>query len=104
QALQRGVDVEHAATARAQHVPRQLEQADAGRVQEGGNRLLFVEAAGVAEIEDVDAAELVVWRVVDQPLDGGDAVRVRCLAQNCEQCLRFTHDPRLRSNLAGPPV
>src|SRR3546814_10234826 len=41
--LQRGVGIEHPAAARAEHVPRQLEEAEPGGMQEGGNGLLFVE-------------------------------------------------------------
>ena len=46
-------------------------------MQEGGNSLLFVETATLRKIESVDAAELMIRCVVDQPLYGGDAVRVR---------------------------
>ena len=55
-------------------------------MQEGGDRPLFVEPVAAREIQHVDAAELVVRRLGDQPLDGGDAARVRRLAQNGKQC------------------
>jgi hypothetical protein len=73
-------------------------------MQEGSDRLLFVEPMAAREIQNVDAAELVIRRVGDQSFDGGDAVRVRRLAQNCEQCQRFANEPRLRPKSDGAPV
>jgi hypothetical protein len=81
-ALQRGIGVEYAAATRAQHVPRQFEQADAGGMQEGGDGLLLVEPVAAREGQNVDAAEVVIRRIGDQPLDDGNAARIRRLAQN----------------------
>jgi hypothetical protein len=46
-------------------------------MQEGGNRFLFVETAAPRKVESVDAAELMIRCVIDQPLYGGDAVCIR---------------------------
>ena len=84
-ALERGVGVQHAAAARAQHVPRHVEQADLRGVQERRDRPLFVEAFAPGEIEHVDATELSIRRIPDQPLDGGHAGGVGRLLQDREQ-------------------
>ena len=84
-ALERGVGVEHAAAARAQHVPRHVEQADLRGVQERRDRPLFVEAFAPGEVEHVDASELSIRRIADQPLDGGHAIGVGRLLQDREQ-------------------
>src|SRR6266702_171383 len=49
--LERGTGVEHAAAAGTEYVPGQVEQADAGRMQERGDRPLFIEPASRREIE-----------------------------------------------------
>jgi hypothetical protein len=68
-ALQRGVGVQHAAAARAQHVPRHVEQADPCGVQEGRDRALFLEPFASREVEHVDAAQPAIGRLADEPLD-----------------------------------
>ena len=61
--------IEHPGTARAQHIPRELEEAEARGVQKGGDRFLFVEAPLRREIEHVDPAQIAVRRIPHQLFD-----------------------------------
>jgi hypothetical protein len=104
--LERGICVEHAAAAGAEHVPGQVEQTDPRRMQEGGDDPFFVEPAFGGECEHVDAVERRVRAVAHQRLDGGDHLGVRRLAQHREQGLGFPeldliHGPSLRENGAA---
>src|SRR5439155_11866098 len=69
-ALQRLARLEHAAAARAQHVPRQLENPEPGSVQKCGDRTFFIEMPPCREIQHVDAAKRAIRGVLDQRLDG----------------------------------
>ena len=89
--LERRADIEHAAAAGTQHVPRQFEQAEPGGVQERGQRALFVEAVLGGEIEHIDAAEVAIGRFTNRLLDGGNAIGIGRLPQHAEKSFRFTH-------------
>ena len=58
--IQRRGDIEHAAAGRAQHVPRQLEEAELGGVQERGDGALLVEPVRGGKGEHIDAGKLAV--------------------------------------------
>ena len=79
--------IEHAAAARAQHVPVQLEQAEPRGVQEGADDLLLVEPALGGERQHVDADRCAVLAVADQRLDRGEHRRDRptCAARRTER-------------------
>jgi hypothetical protein len=85
------LSVEHAAAARAEHVPRQFEQPKPRSVQERGNRLLFVEAMLGGEAQHVDAAEIAIRRIANGPLDRGNAIGVSRLPQHAKKGFRLAH-------------
>ena len=87
--LQAGAGVEHPAAARAQDVPRQFEDAEPRRMQEGGDDILLVEMLPRGESEQVDAAQRAVRRLGHETLDGRDGLRIDRLAQYREQALRL---------------
>jgi hypothetical protein len=95
--------VEHAAAAGTQDIPRQLENANAGGMQEGADHSLFVQAALGREIEDVDAAKLVIGSVPNQCFHGSDRVRVGRLPHDAEQALgaRFAQGAKSTSKSGG---
>ncbi len=68
-ALQRGAAVEHAAAARAQHVPRQFENAEPRRMQKSGNCPLLIEPGLPGKIQHVDPAQGTVRSIPNQRLD-----------------------------------
>ncbi|MHC2344304.1 hypothetical protein ACVMIL_005470 [Bradyrhizobium barranii subsp. barranii] len=73
---------QHAAAARTEHVPAEIEQSKPRRMQEGGDRVLFVEAVVPGEIEDIDAVELVVLAALDETRDRIDHLGIGGLFQN----------------------
>lgn len=58
--FQRCRDVEHATAGRTEYVPRQIENAELGCMQEGRDSVLLVEAASGREGKHVDADKLAV--------------------------------------------
>ena len=90
--LERGAGIENAAAARAQHVPGEIEQAQARRMQEGRDQALRVEPGLGREIRNVDAVEVAILSVPDQPLDRIRRIGVGRLPQHREKVLDFTHD------------
>ena len=99
--LERRADIEHAAAAGAQHVPRQFEQAEPGGVQERGQRALFVEAVLGGEIEHVDAAEIAIGRFAHHLLDGGNAIGIGRLPQHAEKSFRIAHNSQSYAGLSA---
>ena len=91
QRFQRGMRVEHAAAAGAEHVPAQIEQPEPRCMQEAGNHLLLVEAGLRRKIQQVDPVELAILAVLDQMLDGVGDRGIGGLLQDCKQRLRFAH-------------
>jgi len=92
QRLQGRVGVEHAATARAQHVPGQIEQAQPRCMEEAGNHPLFVEPGPRRKVQHVDAVELVVLALLDQYPDRIGHRWVGGLLQHGELGLDVAHD------------
>ncbi len=92
QRFQRGVRVQHAAAARAQHVPGEIEQPEPGSMQKSGNHPLFVEPGPLRKIQHIDAVELVVLAVLDQFADGVRYRRIGGLLQYGKLRLGFTHE------------
>src|ERR1700760_1951622 len=90
--LQRVMRIKHAAASGAEHVPGKVEQSKPGGVQEAGNDLLFVEAVGFRELQDVDAVELVVLAIPDKMDDGSGNCRIGDLLQRRKLGFQFTHD------------
>ena len=88
-AFQRRVGFEHAAAAGAQHVPRQLEDAEPRRVQKRGDYPLLVEVILRGESDRVYAAQRAIRRLGDKMLDCGNGFAVGGLAQRREQRIRF---------------
>ncbi len=84
-ALQRRVGVQHAAAARAQHVPRHVQKADLASLQERGNRPLFVERLAVGKVEHVDARQPAVGRIAHQSFKCCDTIGISRLPQQCKQ-------------------
>jgi hypothetical protein len=99
--LERGVGVQHASAARAEHVPRHLEQTEAGGVQEAADHPVLVEAVLPGEVEDVDAVELEVLALGDEALDGRRHLGIGGPPQHVEERLGSAHvlavSPRIRS-------
>ena len=60
-------------------------------MQEGGDRVLFVEAMLPGEIEDIDAVELVILAVLDEVRDRVDHLGVGGLLQNGKLGLDVAH-------------
>ena len=79
--------VEYAAAARTQDVPRQLENSNAGCVQERGDDALFVKAPFSRKIQNVDPAKLAIGAVADQRFHGGNHLRISGLPHYAEQTL-----------------
>jgi hypothetical protein len=96
--------IEHAAAAGTEHVPRQLEQAEPRRVQEGGDHPLFIEAILGGEGERVDAAEVAIGRLAHRALDRGNTLGVGRLPQHAEKGFGFAHRSRSRSRRIGPSI
>ena len=88
---QRGARIEHAPTARAQHIPRELEEAEARGVQKGGDRFLFVETPLRREIQHVDPAEVAIRRIPHQLLDRTYDAGIGGLLQKRKQVFGFAH-------------
>src|SRR5258708_38543965 len=83
--------IEHAATARAQHIPCQIEQAQPRRVEEAGNHPLLVEPGLPGKIQDVDPVELVVLAFLDEPGNCIGHRRIGGLPQYRKMCLNVAH-------------
>ena len=94
--LQRHGDVEHAPAGRAHHIPRQFENAELGRIQEGGDGALLVQALRGCECEDIDAGKIAVGAGFDEPLDGRRGFGIGRLAKCREKGLAIAHGPNLR--------
>ena len=94
-ALQGRAGVEHAATARAQHIPGQLENPEPGGVEEGCDRTLFVETPLCGKFQNVNAAECAIRGILNQLLNGIHGVGIGRLAQNRKQIFGFAHGPIL---------
>ena len=79
--LQRGVGAEHAAAARAEHIPLHLEETETGCMQKRGDDLLGIEAVLRREGKRIDAREIAVGAVRDHAsmaaTAAGSAVRRR---------------------------
>jgi hypothetical protein len=56
----------------AEHVPRQLEETKSRRMQESGDRLLFVEAAVLCECQRVQPVQCPIGSVSHEVLYRGD--------------------------------
>ena len=98
--LQRCSRVEHAAAARAQYVPGQLEDAKPRGMQERRDYRLGLRAPSGGEIQHVDAAELAIGALTDQSLDGGRDSGIGRLPQGRELDVPLAHarNPRLNSD------
>ena len=96
QRLQRGMRIEHAATAWAEHVPGEIEHPEPRGVQEARHHLLLIEAGPAREIEQVNAVERAVLAVLDQVLDRIDDARIGGLLQHRKQRLGFAHGVGLK--------
>jgi hypothetical protein len=83
--------VEHPSAAGAKHVPGQIEQPDPRRVQKRRDDALLVQSALGREIHDIDAAEPVIWRVPDEPLDCRHDIGIGRLPQDLEHGLGIAH-------------
>ena len=92
--LQRGVGVEHAATAAADDVPGHLEEADPRRMQQGGDEALLLDPGFRREVEGVDLVERVIGRIADHLLDRCDGIGIGRLPQDSEQGCGFAHGAR----------
>ena len=84
---QRSGGIEYAAAAGTQDVPGQLENSNAGCVQERGDDALFVKAPFSRKIQDVDPAKLAIGAVADQRFHGGNHLRISGLPHYAEQAL-----------------
>ncbi len=93
--FQRGVGIQHAAAARAQHVPGKIEQPHPRRMEEAGNHPLFVEPGALRKIQHVDTVKLVVFALIDQPSDGIGDRGVGGLLQYRNLGLDLAHTERL---------
>ena len=89
--FQRLRSVEHAAAAGAEHVPRELEQSQPRRMQEGRDHALLIEPAGGRKVEHVEPAQRRVRGLVDEPFDRRRRRRIRRLPQHREQRPRLAH-------------
>ena len=98
--LQRAAGVEHAAAARTQHVPGEVENTKPGRMQERRNGELFIDVGSLGEVDDVDPAEGVVGTVTHECFDRRHRVGVRRLPQYGEESLSFAHDLNVGQNAA----
>lgn len=96
--LQRGVGMEHPAAARAEDVPRHLEQPQPRAVQEGVQRLLRRHPVARREVQGIDAVQVRVLPLPHQLFERRHHPGVRRLPQYAEPCFRFAH----RSLLAHP--
>jgi hypothetical protein len=85
------VGVEHAATTGTQHVPGEIEQPEAGGMQESGNNPLFVEAGSRRKIQEIDAVELMILAILDQVSNGIGYRRVGGLFQQRNLRLDIAH-------------
>jgi hypothetical protein len=90
--LEGGRGIQHTCAARAQHVPRHVEQADPRSMQEHGDRRLLAQVESGGEVERIDAAERSVLAFEDKVFDRGDRVRVGRVAKSREQGFRFVHE------------
>ena len=84
-ALERRIGVEHAAAARAEHVPRHVQKADLAGLQERRDRPLFVEPFVAGKVEHVDARQLAIGRIAHKSFKRGDTIGISRLPQNCKQ-------------------
>ena len=73
--------VKHAATAGAEHVPAEIEQAELRGLQEAGDHLFLVKTVLFGKIQRIDAVELVILAVLDQSYDGIGHRRIGGLLQ-----------------------
>src|SRR6185437_3809854 len=106
-AFERGIRVQHAAAAGAEHVPRQLEQPESRAMKKCADGALLVDTVACREVQHIDATELAVRRPLDVLLDGGGSNRVGRLPEDLEQRLCFAHRPSLPQRgavLTGAPA
>ncbi len=82
--LERGARVEHSAAARAQHIPRQFENAEPRGMQKGRDDTLVIESLPCREIDQVDAAQLAVRGLGYKTLDRRHRFGVDRLPQDRE--------------------
>src|ERR1700722_18319846 len=87
--------VQHTAATGTKHVPGEIEQAKPRGMQEAGNHLLFVEAGALGKVQGVDAIELMIFTVLDQPYDGIRDGPIGGLLQNRNLGLDIAHDSNL---------
>ena len=83
--------VEHAAAARAQYIPRQVEQAQPRRVEKTGNHPLLVQPGLPREIQDVDPVELVILTLLNQRGNCVGDRGIGGLPQYRKLCLNVAH-------------
>src|SRR5277367_5181302 len=69
QRLQRAVRIEHAAAARTEHVPGEVEQPEPGGMEQAGDHALFIETGPRRKIQRVDPVEFVILSGFDQAPD-----------------------------------
>ena len=98
--LEAGAGIEHAAATGAEHVPRDLEDAEPRRVEKSRDGALFIQALLAGKRKRVDAIEGSVRCVAHRALHGIDNRAVRRLAENGEKRL-LCHGPPLRGNEAA---
>ena len=89
--FQRGAGIEHAAAARAEHVPGHVEQAQPRRMQESRGHLLIGEAVACRESQGIDAIEIGVDPLANQGLDGRGDLWLGGTTQDLEQRRLITH-------------
>jgi len=75
------VGIQHAAAARAQHVPGKIEQPQPRRMEEAGNHPLFVQPGSPRKIQQVDPVEFVVLALINKPRNGIGDRRIGSLLQ-----------------------
>ena len=73
---------EHAAAARAQNIPGEIEQPEPRRMQEGRNDLFLVEPVARRKIQQVDPVEIAILALCDQLRNGLDDRGIGGLLQN----------------------
>ena len=99
---QRGARVEHAAAARAQHVPRQLEETRAARRAERRRSHFSSSRPRLRrKIQHVDPAEVAIRRIPHQLLDRIDAAGIGRLPQKRKQIFGFAHLKSYSASRAG---
>ena|SRR5436305_2182636 len=102
QRLQRVMRIQHAAAAGTKHVPGEIEQAKSRGVQETGNHPLFVKTGALRKLQQIDAVELVVLALIDQPHDGighhgiGGLLQYGNLGLDVAHAERLQHGPESR--------